>query len=400
MDSRDVRDEDVVCGETMEKIGVAVIGGGAVGCAVAMELARAQMRDVFVLERRAGVGEVQSGRNSGVVHAGIYYMPGSLKAELCVASNALMFEFCAAHGVAVERVGKLVVASRDEQIPELEKLFALSQANGVQGVAMLDRGGVRGLEPNIDVPAALHVPTTGIVDAAGLMKALALAAEKAGAGILTSFDVVHIEPGKNGFIITGRRGRDEEMFTAEVVVNAAGLHCDTLARMINPEIDIQVVPLRGEYCRINRRSRPRLWLNGFNVYPTPEKIVVNGRESNMVGVHLTPTFTMSRGGEISVGDIVTVGPKFVVASDREDYERGRHMPELFLSEARRFFPSLELDDLCLDFSGIMVHVAGQSDFIIRRDERWSDCVQLLGIDSPGLTSSLAIARRVRKLLLG
>ena len=383
----------------MEKIGAAVIGGGAVGCAVAMELAQAGMRDVFVLERGAVVGEVQSGRNSGVVHAGIYYAPGSLKAELCVAANTLMFEFCKAHGVPIERVGKLVVASSAEQTCALEELFALARDNGVPGVAMLGRDQARQLEPNVDVPAAMHVPTTGIVDAARYVVALSLAAQSAGASIVTSFEVTHVEPGAAGFVVTGRHGEHEEVVLAEVVVNAAGLYCDTIARMVNPDLDLEVVPLRGEYCKINRRARSATWLNGLNVYPVPENLVIDGREARMVGVHLTPTFTMDRGGAVTVGDIVTVGPKFVIASSREDYEQGRHAPELFLVEARRYFPGLELADLSLDFAGIMVHLAGHRDFVIRRDERHGDCVQLLGIDSPGLTGSLAIARRVRRLLL-
>ena len=384
----------------MERVGTVVIGGGVVGCAVARELALAGARDLFLLEARPRVGEVQSSRNSGVVHAGLYYATGTLKAELCVEGNALMYELCRANGVPVAQVGKLVVASDESEREALEALHAQALANGVPGVRLLTRAEARALEPNVDVPGALHLPTTGIVDAAGLTQALARLAEGAGATVLTSFEVTHVEPRGGVFEVTGRRAGREETFASEALVNAAGLHCDTVARMVDPGIAAEVVPLRGEYCRINRRKRPGLWLNGLNVYPVPELLDVLGEPAKMVGVHLTPTFAMARDGSVAVGDTVTVGPEFVRVAERDDYERGRKPPEHFLARARRFFPALELADLELDFAGIMVHLVGAKDFVIRRDEQHGACVHLLGIDSPGLTSSLAIARRVRELLLG
>jgi L-2-hydroxyglutarate oxidase LhgO len=383
----------------MERIGTAVIGGGAVGCAVLLERARAGMKDLFLLEKMPRVGEAQSGRNSGVVHAGIYYAAGSLKAELCVEANPLMYEFCREHRVPIENVGKLVVAASEEERGALDRLLAQATGNGVPGVRHLTGAEVKKLEPNVRVPAALHVPTTGIVDAARLTRTLAHLAQAAGAQVLTSFEVIGVEPRGGVFEVTGRRGGREETFEAETVVNAAGLHCDEIARMVDPGLAVGIVPLRGEYCRINRRKRPDLWLNRCNVYPVPEPLDVLGETRNMVGVHLTPTFTLTRTGAVEIGDTVTVGPEFACVGERDDYERNRRLPEHFLERARRFFPGLTIDDLELDFAGIMVHLKGSRDFIIRRDERHPGCVHLLGIDSPGLTCSLAIARRVRKLLL-
>jgi len=382
----------------MERIGTAVIGGGAVGCAVLLELARAGLENLFLFERMRAVGEVQSARNSGVVHAGIYYKTGSLKAELCAEANALMYEFCRAHGVPISNVGKLVVATSDEELESLEAILLQARANGVPGVRLLTRREVKGLEPNVDVPAALHVPTTRIVDAARYTRTLADLAREAGAHVLTSFEVTGIEPRGGLFVVTGRRGDREETFEAETLVNAAGLHCDTVARMVNPALVVDVVPLRGEYCKLNRGKHPGLWLNGFNVYPVPEPLDVRGEATKMVGVHLTPTFAMTRGGGVAVGDTITVGPEFRCVTERDDYERNRKPPGFFLARAKRFLPSLELADLELDFAGIMVHCKGMQDFTIRRDELHPSCVQLLGIDSPGLTCSLAIARRVRRLL--
>lgn len=384
----------------METIGAAVIGGGAVGCAVAWELARSGFSDLFLLERQDGVGEVQSGRNSGVIHAGIYYAAGSVKAALCPEANGLMYEFCRHHGVPHAPVGKLVVAASTDELPGLEAVCAQAEANGVPGTRRLNRAGVRALEPNVDVPAALHTPTTGIVDAAAYTRTLARLAREAGAEMVTGFDVVAVEPRGGGFEITGRRGGREETVTAEVMVNAAGLHAHSIARMVNPDWDLRPAPLRGEYYKFNRRRRADIWLSGLNIYPVPQPLQLGDERLSMVGVHLTPTFGLDRDGRVAVGDTVTVGPEFGPAAGPEDYEGNRRPAAHFLDRARRYFPNLRLEDLEIDFTGIMVHLTGGRDFTIRRDPRHGDCVQLLGIDSPGLTCSLAIARRVRELLTG
>ncbi len=377
---------------------MAIVGGGAVGCAVAHELASSGSKDVFVLERAPHVGEGQSGRNSGVVHAGIYYPTGSLKAELCIESNELMYAFCAKHGVAVERVGKLVVARNSEEEAELNDVFALARNNGVPGVEMLTSAAIHALEPNVRVAAAMHAPSTGIVDAAGLTNTLAALATNAGAQVLTSFEVVDVTPTSGAFRLVGQRGGNEEHFEAEVVVNAAGLYSDSVARMIDPQFEPQIAPLRGEYYTFSRRRREELWLNAMNIYPVPCPLDVGGQQLRMVGVHLTPTFSMSRDGRVAIGDTVTVGPEFARATSKEDYEKDRLPAELFLQRAAGFFPGLGLDDLRLGFTGIMASLNVGKDFIIRPDDNHAGCIQLVGIDSPGLTCCLAIARRVRRLL--
>lgn len=384
----------------MERVGVAVVGGGAVGCAVAYELARGGAENVFLLERLQRVGEVQSGRNSGVIHAGIYHATGSARATLCLEGNAALYEFCNDHGVAVANVGKLVVAATDEDVVSLEIVYRQALANGVPGVQMLTRSEVKAFEPNVEVEAAIHVPSTGIVDAAGYVSALAAQAEAAGAQILTCFEVTGIVPRDGYFEITGIHGWQEEVFEAERLVNAAGLDCDTVGRMVTPDLAVEVVPLRGEYYRINRRRRDSVWLNGHNVYPVPEPMTLGEEQLRVVGVHLTPTFAMARDGTVGVGDIVTVGPLFVGVRERDDYEEARQGAEVFWQRVRRFFPGIDFADLAIDFTGIMVHLKGGKDWIIERDVRHPGCIQLLGIDSPGLTGSLAIARKVRGMLLG
>ncbi len=383
----------------LEKIGTAVIGGGAVGCAILYELAKAGVKDLFLFEKLPRVGEAQSGRNSGVVHAGIYYATGSLKAEICVEANPLMYEFCRKNDVPVANVGKLVVATSPDEIERLHKLFEQAKANSVPGVRMLTREQSREFEPNVDVSSSMHVPTNGIVDAATYTKTLARLAQVEGAEVLTGFEVTRVEPTGGVFELTGRHNGTEEVFRAQVMVNAAGLYSDVIAKMVNPRMDVEMAPLRGEYCKFNRKRRRDIWLNGLNVYPTPETVTLDGIETGVVGVHLTPTFALTRDGDAVVGDTVTVGPEFAFVPDREDYETGRRDAGFFLGRAKRFFPGLRIHDLEVDFTGIMANLRDQNDFIIMRDRRHANCVQLVGIDSPGLTCSLAIARRVRRMLV-
>lgn len=382
----------------MERVGAAVVGGGAVGAAVAWQLAEAGVADVVLLERHATLCEEQSGRSSGVVHAGIYYAEGSLKARLCPVANARMYEFCAAHGVPCERTGKLVVAPEASDLSALEDVRRRATAAGVPGLEMLGRRQVAELEPNLSVEAALLVPSTGVVDAASLVHALARLAGEKGASVLTGFEVVAIEPRGGDFEVTGRRsdGR-EETFAAEVLVNAAGLACDVVGRMVDPDLGVTVIPMRGEYVRMSRTRRKELWLSGRNVYPVPEPLDLGRKRISVVGAHLTPTFAYSPRGAV-LGDEFTVGPEFVVAPGRYDYETGRLPVSRIVSRAARFFPSLGEGDVTLDYAGIMVQLAETNDWIVRRDGRRPGCVQLLGINSPGLTCCMEVAREVRRLL--
>ncbi|MFI5180980.1 MAG: NAD(P)/FAD-dependent oxidoreductase [Thermoanaerobaculia bacterium] len=385
----------------MDRVGAVVVGGGAVGCATAWQLADAGIGSVFLLERNPRLGEEQSGRSSGVVHAGIYYAAGTLKARLCVDANARMYELARAHGIPCEKTGKLVVAPTKDDLPALEEVQIKAQVNGVPGVRMLTRRETAALEPALSVEAALDVPTAGVVDAPSLVGTLARLAEEKGASVLTGFEVTAIRPRGGVFEVTGRsRGGAEETLEAEAVVNAAGLRCDEVGRMADPSLDITVVPLRGEYCRMNRRHRPELWLSGRNVYPAPERLDLGDERPLMVGAHLTPTFTMAPDGSTVLGDLFTVGPEFRVAPSREDYETDRLPADFIVSRAKRYMPGLAISDVQLDYAGIMVHVRGATDWTIRRDEKHSSMIQLLGIDSPGLTCSVEIGKLVRTMLVG
>ncbi|HUM01922.1 MAG TPA: FAD-dependent oxidoreductase, partial [Thermoanaerobaculia bacterium] len=301
------------------------------------------------------------------------------------------------------KTGKLVVASSRDDLPGLEEVRSRALANGVPGVQPLTRRETAVLEPSLSVEAALLIPTTGIVDAPRLVGTLARLAERKGGSVLTGFEVTAIRPQRGVFEVTGRRrggATAEETFEAEAVVNAAGLRCDEVGRMADPALDATVVPLRGEYCRVNRRHRPGLWLSGRNVYPVPERLDLGGERPLMVGTHLTPTFSLGNDGSTAPGDLFTVGPEFRVAPSRDDYESDRFPADVLVSRARRYMPGLEVSDVQLDYAGIMVHLKGATDWVIRRDEKHPSFIQLLGIDSPGLTCCVEIGKLVRKMLVG
>jgi L-2-hydroxyglutarate oxidase LhgO len=246
----------------MDRANVVIIGGGVVGCALACEIA-ARSEDVFLLEQMPKLGMATSTRNSGVVHSGIYYPPGSLKARLCVSGNILTKEFCAAHGVPHNNCGKIVVAAHESEIAELERLAANGRANGVEGLQLVDRARIREREPHVTAVAALEVPSTGIVEAEALVKAYARIATDRGANILTHARVTELKPRTDSIAVAIEIGDpadpdslQRESIEARCVVNAAGLYADEVAAMLG-NTRYRIYPVRGEYAEVNR-SRAHL----------------------------------------------------------------------------------------------------------------------------------------------
>src|SRR3990170_3102415 len=342
----------------MDRANVVIIGGGVVGCALACEIA-AGTEDVFLLEQMPKLGMATSTRNSGVVHSGIYYPPGSLKARLCVSGNAMTKEFCAAHGVPHDNCGKLVVASHDSETPQLEKLAANGRANGVEGLRLVDRARVREREPHITAVAALEVPSTGIVEAEALVKAYARIAADRGANILNHARVVELKPCADSIAVAIEIGDpadpdslQRESIEARCVINAAGLYSDEIAAMLG-NTRYKIYPVRGEYAEVNR-SRAHL-VNAL-VYPLPHPGGLT------LGVHLTRT----------MWGTVLVGPSARYVDEKNDYERDRLPVEDFLHSAQALLPELKLEDLHLAYSGLRPKLAppdhhGIVDFVITRD---------------------------------
>jgi glycerol-3-phosphate dehydrogenase len=373
----------------MDRANVVIIGGGVVGCALACEIA-ARTEDVFLLEQMPKLGMATSTRNSGVVHSGIYYPPGSLKGRLCVSGNILTKEFCAAHGVPHNNCGKLVVASHESEIAQLEKLAANGRANGVEGLRMVDRARIREREPHIAAIGALEVPSTGIVEAEALVKAYARIAVDRGANILNHARVVGLKPCADSIAVVIEIGDpadpdslQRETIEARCVVNAAGLYSDEVAAMLG-NTRYKIYPVRGEYAEVNR-SRAHL-VNAL-VYPLPHPAGLT------LGVHLTRT----------MWGTILVGPSARYVEDKTDYERDRLPVEDFLHSAQTLLPELKLEDLHLAYSGLRPKLAppehhGIVDFVITRDPVHSRAIQLVGIESPGLTAAPAIARHVAPMV--
>jgi L-2-hydroxyglutarate oxidase LhgO len=383
------------------KINIAIIGGGMIGCWTALELAK-DREDIYVFEKNPGItkGENQSSRNSGVLHAGIYYEGDlrPLKGRLCVEGNRLWYEFARKHRLPCRQTGKLMVAGNAAQSRVLDRYLLQAKINRIPGVRKIGADEIRQLEPNVCAHSALLVPTSGIIDPTALLHQVYASASNRGANFMPETEVVDLELVK-GAVLVHIRYRDghRDRIPANAVINAAGVHGVDIARMIDPQIPIKPALIRGDSFKFYRSRRPKLLLRGMNVYPTP--IVVDsptGRHLT-VGVHLTPTFDLID-GEMTIGDTVTVGPKLVPVTHFEDYHR-TPVPaaETFL-ENMTYFPDLRATDLAFHQSGIQARLDGYHDFYIRADRNTNRVIHLLGIDSPGLTAAPAIAKYVANML--
>jgi len=372
----------------VEQVNALIIGGGVVGCAIARALSE-RWDDVFLLEALPKLGMGASSRNSGVIHSGLYYPPGSLKAKHCLRGNQLTYEFCASHGVPHHRTGKLVVTSATAETGELVGLFENGRKNGVEGLRLIDRAAIRACEPHIEGRQAIEVPSTGIVASEDLVKAYARLAIDRGANIVTHAKVERLEVVSDRIRVQSEAGEIE----TRCLVNSAGLFADEVAGLLGSKMaEHRIYPVRGEYCELVRAKQH--WVNGL-VYPLPHPQGVS------LGVHLTKTIW---------GDVL-VGPSARYIADKNDYERDRLPVADFARAAKLLLPEIEAADMVSAYSGIRAKLtpppdplafkpssSGIADFIIEPDPDFPQVIHLIGIESPGLTSAPSIAESVANLV--
>jgi 2-hydroxyglutarate dehydrogenase len=387
---------------------IAVVGAGILGLAVARELLQREPRArMVVVEQAPTVAAHQTSHNSGVIHAGVYYAPGSLKAELCVDGAARMYEYCELHGIPVQRIGKLIIATGASELPALDELEARARANGVPDIRRVDAAGIREIEPHATGVAALLSPHTGIVDFGAVCARLAGDVKEAGAELRLGWRVDRVQEDERGIRLLGPGGDAVEATRA---VFCAGLWSDRLAVKAGASADPRIVPFRGGYLRL--RPPARDLVRGL-IYPVPDPALP------FLGVHLTPT----------VGGEVLVGPTALLVAARDAYRLATVRPrdvrdtlawpgswrmaarwwrtgisELHMAASRRAFaklaalyvPALRAHDMEPAFGGVRAQAVGRDgrlvdDFALSYTRR---SVHVRNAPSPAATSSLALARRI------
>jgi len=364
---------------------VVVVGAGVVGLAAAAALARSQ-RGVLVLERHGRIASEISSRNSEVIHAGIYYPAGSFKAEMCVEGRERLYRYCENRGVSHRQLGKLIVATCEEEIGVLEELRERGQANGVPGLEMLSAAEVHRREPALRAAAGLWSPHTGIVDAHALCLSYAAEAESSGAQIALRTRVIGIEPMGNGFRVTAVGGDGEaSAVSCAAVVNAAGLSSDAVAELVGIDVDQRGYRLhlcKGDYFSLAPGAPLRVTHLVYPIHTTAG-----------LGVHAT----LDLGGRIRFGPDTTY-------VDSVDYGIDAEKAGSFAEAVRRYLPALQTEWLSPDYAGVRPKLAGPGesfrDFVIAEESAAGlpGFVNLIGIESPGLTAAGAIAERVVALL--
>ena len=372
-----------------EQVDTVVIGAGVVGLAVARALA-VQGREVMVLEAADAFGTGTSARNSEVIHAGIYYPAGSLKARLCVQGKQMLYDYCAERGIAHQRCGKLIVATSADQVDELRAIQQRAAANGVHDLRLLTRAEAQALEPSLQCHAALLSPSTGIVDSHGLMLSLLGDLEQAGGLLAANSEVKSLaaleDKAQAAIKMEVFGGEESTELIARQVVNAAGLHAPALAARTQG-LDLRHVPqarfAKGNYFTLSGRAPfSRL------IYPVPEP--------GGLGVHLT----------LDLGGQAKFGPDVQWVDSPHDLEVDAARGNAFYAEVRRYWPELRDGALQPGYAGIRPKISAPgepaADFVIQgpREHGVPGLVNLFGIESPGLTSCLALGAATVEALNG
>ncbi len=367
----------------MEKVDIAIIGAGVVGLAIARELA-ANNRNIIVLEKMGFLGLGTSSRNSEVIHAGLYYPKGSQKSDLCIRGRDLLYELCAKHNVPHKKLGKLLVACDKEELTTLEGIYQNALECGIENLSFLDKKEIRKLEPDVTAERGILSSDTGIIDSHKLMDFLYTSAKREDVDFAFNVKVINIESTGSFYEITVKEPQgDLFTFQANTVINSSGLSSDKIANMVGLNINgYKLHYCKGQYFRIRN---PKKFSVTHPVYPPPTSIDL--------GIHLTPDMA---GG-------LRLGPDANYVSEI-NYDIDESASKQFYDSVRRFLPSLEKEDIIPDTAGVRpkLQAAGDTfkDFVISNEEnnRAPNFINLIGIESPGLTACLAIAEKVKTLI--
>jgi len=367
----------------LAEIDVAIIGAGVIGLATAREIAQGE-KGVFVFEKNRTFGLETSSRNSEVIHAGIYYPENSLKAKLCVEGKSLLYKLCDRHNIAYKKCGKIIVAASKNETTQLENLYEQGRKNGVDDLVLLSRTELKMLEPNVEARAGLLSPSSGIFDSYTLLKFLYSQASEKGAEFVFDTEVIGIERAGAKYEVRIKDRDGISVFVAHAVVNCAGLNSDRIAQLAG--IDIAKAGYKLHYCKGEYFSLSSKYRNVVNrlIYPTPEQA---GH-----GIHVT----------VGLDGRVRLGPNARYV-ETIDYAVDETYKQYFYNSAKRFLPFVELEDLAPESAGIRPKLQGPEedfrDFVIAHEEKagFPGLINLIGIESPGLTAAPAIARYVGRM---
>lgn len=394
------------------KFDVVVIGGGIVGLATALQIKKTKPSlTIVVIEKENELAKHQTGNNSGVIHSGIYYKPGSLKATNCLRGYQLLIEFCKQHGVPFELCGKLIVATEEAEKPLLENVFIRGQQNGLKNLRKLSKGELKEYEPHVNGVEGIFVPHTGIVD-------YKLVAEKYGELLKIEGAQIHFGEKVTGINLGANQAEvitDKQTYEAKIVVNCAGLHSDKIASMTIKKLNVKIIPFRGEYFKLKKEKE---YLVKNLIYPVPDP------NFPFLGVHFT---RMKKGG-------VEAGPNAVLAFQREGYKKSQiNLAELaetlawpgfqkvavkywrtglgemyrsfskaaFTKALQKLIPEIQESDLVEGGAGVRAQACDRTgglvdDFLILEEER---VINVCNAPSPAATSSLAIGETVSRLVV-
>ncbi|MCL5773986.1 MAG: NAD(P)/FAD-dependent oxidoreductase [Firmicutes bacterium] len=371
----------------MEKLDITIIGAGVIGLAVASQVVKPG-RDVLVLERHDSFGQEASSRNSEVIHTGLYYPQGSLRLTLCIEGNALLYRICKENDIPCEATGKLIVATDEKQITELESLFEKIRRNGLKGIKILTAEEIKKIGPEIEAKAALFVPSTGIIDSHRLMKYFEAKAINNSAIITYGSEVKSLEKFPDGYLvgINEKNGETSSFFT-KILINCAGLESANIAALAGINIDeagYKIYYYKGEYFRVNE-SKKKFFPRSL-IYQMPEA-------DGFLGIHTVPDFQ----------GMMRLGPNSC-RIEKIDYSVDEKNKECFYESVKSFLPFIKPEDLRADICGIQPKLQKKGepvkDFIISHeiDKGFPGLINLIGIDSPGLTASPSIARYVGEMV--